>query len=143
MEEVTAHERELVFAEEALVVDAQLFLHNLMEEKGISRADLARAMGVSRARISQIFSDECKNFTIRIFARAARALGERVEFDCNHFRAARTSKEYKSISGPEYSNVFPMWEEMIIPDQSSSSDCKKMDRVIENYADRARNKVYA
>lgn len=143
MEEVTAHEREMVFAEEALVVDAQLFLHNLMEEKGVSRADLARAIGVSRARVSQLFSDDCKNFTIRIFARAAHALGEKVEFDCNHFRASRTRNEYKSIAGREYANVVPMWEEMILPHHESRESCGKIDRFIENYTDRSRNRVYA
>lgn len=69
-------ERNAVFAEEDFVVEAQLFLHALMEKKGASRSDLARAMGVSRARVTQIFSDECKNFTVRLLARAAHALGE-------------------------------------------------------------------
>lgn len=67
---------QLIFAEEALVVNAQGLLQELMEEKGVSRADLARAMGVSRARVTQLFSDECKNFTIRFWARALFALGE-------------------------------------------------------------------
>lgn len=67
---------QIIYAEEALVINAQGLLHQLMEEKGISRADLARAMGVSRARVTQIFSDECKNFTIRLWARALFALGE-------------------------------------------------------------------
>jgi transcriptional regulator with XRE-family HTH domain len=69
-------ERTAVFAEEAAVVDAQSLLHQLMEAKGWSRADLARAMNVSRARVTQIFSDDCKNFTVRLLARAMSALGE-------------------------------------------------------------------
>lgn len=69
-------ERTAVFAEEAAVVEAQSLLHQLMEEKGWSRADLARAMNVSRARVTQIFSDECKNFTVRLLARAMSALGD-------------------------------------------------------------------
>jgi len=69
-----------IFAEEALVVDVQIFLHNLMEEKGVSRAELAKAMGVSRARVTQILSDECRNLTVRSLARAAYALGEGVQF---------------------------------------------------------------
>jgi transcriptional regulator with XRE-family HTH domain len=96
MNEIDGQEREAIFAEEALVVDAQVFLHTLMDEKGVSRADLARAMGISRARVTQLFSDECKNFTIRLFARAAHALGERVELDCDHFRCRRTGKLKRS-----------------------------------------------
>lgn len=69
-------DEQLIYAEEALVVDAQGILQHLLEEKGMSRADLARAMNVSRARVSQLFSDECKNFTVRLWARALFALGE-------------------------------------------------------------------
>lgn len=71
-----ANEREAIFAEEAFVVDVQIFLNQIMKEKGFSRADLARAMNVSRARITQIFSDDCKNFTVRLLARAMHAMGE-------------------------------------------------------------------
>jgi transcriptional regulator with XRE-family HTH domain len=69
-------ERTAIFAEEAAVVEVQSLLHQLMEDKGWSRADLARAMNVSRARVTQIFSDECKNLTVRLMARAMTALGE-------------------------------------------------------------------
>ena len=68
--------RSAVFAEEAFVVDVQSFLHRLMEEKSINKTQLAAAMGVTKARVSQIFSDECKNFTVRLLARACHALGE-------------------------------------------------------------------
>lgn len=130
MEEVKSKYRDFVFAEEALVVDAQLFLHNLMEEKEMSRADLAKAMGVSRARITQIFSDDCKNFTIRLFARAASALNERVELDCEHFKNSRRKREYKSLKGPACGNVVHLWEEMILP-QDSQSSSPKMDHFID------------
>lgn len=69
-------ERAAIFAEEAAVVEVQSLLHQLMEKKGWSRADLARAMNISRARVTQIFSDECKNLTVRLLARAMSALGE-------------------------------------------------------------------
>lgn len=82
MANVSELERSAIFAEEDFVVEAQTFLHNLMIEKGMSRSDLARAMGVSRARVSQIFSDECKNFTVRYLARATHALGEKPSLGC-------------------------------------------------------------
>lgn len=72
----TKQDERIIFAEEALVVNAQGLLQELLEEKSMTRADLARAMGVSRARVTQLFSDECKNFTIRLWARALFALGE-------------------------------------------------------------------
>jgi transcriptional regulator with XRE-family HTH domain len=71
--------RAAIFAEEDFVVELQTSLHRMMEEKGMTRADLARAMGVTRARVTQIFSDECTNFTVRLLARAYHALGETPE----------------------------------------------------------------
>jgi len=80
MAQKSANEQDAIFAEEALVVEVQGLLHEIMEEKGISRADLARAMNVSRPRITQIFSDDCKNFTIRLLAKAMFALNEVPQF---------------------------------------------------------------
>lgn len=82
MQQAIENDRSAVFAEEAFVVDVQAFLYEMMESKKVSRADLAKAMGVSRARISQIFSDECKNFTVRLLARAMHALGETPRLEC-------------------------------------------------------------
>lgn len=76
MPKESTEELEQVFAEEAFVVEVQGLLHDIMVAKGISRAELARQMGVSRARITQLFSADCKNFTVRILARAMHALGE-------------------------------------------------------------------
>lgn len=90
-------DEQLIFAEEALVVNAQGLLQELLDEKGMSRADLARAMGVSRARVTQLFSDDCTNFTVRLWARALFALGEKAVVsyagseDClDHFFAGRS-----------------------------------------------------
>jgi len=65
------------FAEEMLVADVQSALEQLLDETGCTRADLARRMGVSKARVTQIFSDQ-QNFTLRLVARAFHALGARL-----------------------------------------------------------------
>lgn len=67
-----------VFAEERLVAEIQSLLLEVMELKGINFADLAGRMGVSKARVSQIFSDN-QNFTLRVVAGAFHALGEEIE----------------------------------------------------------------
>ena len=110
MADIGSKERTAVFAEEDFVVESQIFLHQLMEEKGFSRADLARAMGVTRARVSQIFSDECKNFTVRLLARAVHALGEMPEL-----RRKQASREgalpdcwKETFLGPE--ELQSLWE---------------------------------
>jgi transcriptional regulator with XRE-family HTH domain len=65
-----------IIAEDTLIADVQFAIHNLMEAKGMSRADLARALKVSDARISQIFHDNPKNLTLRTLARIFHVLGE-------------------------------------------------------------------
>jgi len=69
-------ETEMVIAEDNLIADVQFAIHNLIELKKISRAELARRIGVSEARISQIFEDEPQNLTLRTIAQIFHAVGE-------------------------------------------------------------------
>jgi plasmid maintenance system antidote protein VapI len=113
MAEKIANERDANFAEEAFVVDVQILLHKIMEEKGFSRADLARSLNVSRARISQIFSDECKNLTVRLLARAMHAMGETPELMCElQLDEIRRKWERESRKlAKAATNVVPMWDD--------------------------------
>jgi transcriptional regulator with XRE-family HTH domain len=106
-------EREAIFAEEAFVVDVQILLNQIMKEKGFSRADLARAMNVSRARITQIFSDDCKNFTVRLLARAMHAMEEAPALTCDfHLAQLRRKWEFESRKlAKAAENVVPMWDD--------------------------------
>lgn len=63
-------------AEDDLITDVQFVIHNLLEKKGVSRSELARRMGISEARVSQIFKDEPSNLTLKTIARIFCALGE-------------------------------------------------------------------
>ena len=64
------------YAGDDLIVDVQFAIHNLLEAKEMSRADLARALDISEARVSQIFSDNPKNLTLRTVANIFHAMGE-------------------------------------------------------------------
>jgi transcriptional regulator with XRE-family HTH domain len=68
------------FAEERLVARAQALLHECMIERGLNKTDLADKMGVTKARVSQIFSDN-QNFTFRLVASAFHALGKQITLD--------------------------------------------------------------
>ncbi|MES3093215.1 helix-turn-helix transcriptional regulator [Sphingomonas aerolata] len=111
MQQAIETDRSAVFAEEAFVVEVQAFLYEMMESKQVSRADLAKAMGVSRARISQIFSDECKNFTVRLLARAMHALGETPRLECQwsdeEASAAAQKEQRRAIKNAK--NVRALW----------------------------------
>lgn len=114
MAENIANARDAIFAEEAFVVGVQGLLHQIMEEKGITRADLARALNVSRARITQIFSDECKNLTVRLLARAMYALEETPELTCE-LRMVELRHKWESesrILAKASTNVVPMWSDV-------------------------------
>jgi transcriptional regulator with XRE-family HTH domain len=64
------------FGEEYFIAEVQTYLSEMMEEKGMTRAELARKLGVSRPRVTQMFSDEARNFTLRLLFRSFAALNE-------------------------------------------------------------------
>ena len=104
-------ENAVLYAEEALVVDVQSFIHRMMTDKGMSRTQLADAMGVTKARVTQIFSDECKNFTIKLLARAVHAMGEQVEVTsacCERLDGIEEAAERKALIAAA-SNVATLW----------------------------------
>ncbi len=74
---------EMISAEEELIVDVQVAIHTLMLDRGLSRADLARELGVSQARVSQMFSDDAKNLTLRTVAKIFRVLGQECRITCD------------------------------------------------------------
>ena len=58
-----------------------------MEERGMTQADVAREMGVSRARVSQILRGN-DNLTLKSIVAVAVALDSRVDFRLRDARAA-------------------------------------------------------
>lgn len=85
-----------LFREEYFVSEIQSRLALILDEKGISRAELARKLGVSRPRVTQIFSDEAKNFTIRLLFSVFAALGEEpVILTKREYRNLRKKQEAK------------------------------------------------
>lgn len=75
--DVEGVDEELIEAEEDLVIDAQFLIQELMNEHGISRAELARRAGVSKARLTQLMRSEA-NPTLRTLAKLAYVMGDRL-----------------------------------------------------------------
>jgi transcriptional regulator with XRE-family HTH domain len=67
----------VIEAEENLLIDLQFAIQEMMSEQNISRSELANKAGISKARVSQILSNEA-NPTVKSIARLFHALGERV-----------------------------------------------------------------
>jgi transcriptional regulator with XRE-family HTH domain len=68
----------LIAAEENLVIDVQFLIQELLNEKGLTRTDLARLSGVSKARLTQMMRSEA-NPTLRTLAKVFHVLGDRLE----------------------------------------------------------------
>ncbi|MGY3149624.1 transcriptional regulator with XRE-family HTH domain [Bradyrhizobium sp. USDA 3397] len=90
----------LIEAQEDLVIDAQFLLHDLMIERGVSRAELARRLGISKARLSQVFRPGA-NLTLRTVAALFFALGETAKLS----RAKASSLQPKTATDTKWAEA--------------------------------------
>lgn len=65
--------------EEDAVLEFQFSLIDAMNEAGMTKADLAKALGVSRSRVSQMLVSEA-NPTLKVIARAMALLGRTIDY---------------------------------------------------------------
>ncbi len=72
-------------------------LHELAEQKGLSRAELARLLGVSPAYITKIFRGNV-NFTIDTMVRLARRVGARLDLHLIPEGLATCSQQWRPAS---------------------------------------------
>ncbi len=70
---------EEAFAIEDLVFSTQVALQKAMNRKGVSNKELSERLGMSPARVSQVFANSGPNLTLKTIARIAHALGEDFE----------------------------------------------------------------
>lgn len=68
--------RRRIEAEEDAVIDIQFILLDLMQERGMTKEQLAKAVGVSKSRISQLFGSGA-NPTVKTVARIFDALDQK------------------------------------------------------------------
>lgn len=76
------NEYEMILAEERAIATVQAMAIRLLEEKKIRKAQLARVLNVSEARISQIFGGDPSNLTIKKAAQLFFAMGEELVISC-------------------------------------------------------------
>lgn len=76
------------YAIEGLVIGSAELIATLMEQQGLSQADLAKRLGRSRAWISQLLSGRT-NMTIRTLAELVYELGAEVKLDAQPLNAKR------------------------------------------------------
>ena len=66
------------YAEESAMVEASEIIASALERSGMSRAELARALGVSRSEVTARLAGE-RNITVRKLAATLHALGQKLE----------------------------------------------------------------
>lgn len=80
-----------VYAEEAAMVDASELIARALEASGLTRADLARALNVTRSEVTERLRGD-RNITVRNLAATLHALGAALKLDA-HIPAARPVSE--------------------------------------------------
>jgi len=109
---------EEAFAIEALVFATQVALQKAMNRKGVSNKELSERLGMSPARVSQIFSTNGPNLTLKTIARIAHALEEDFEFVRKSDTRKRPLpekkvKEFTCVVLPKDGQLTPAaWQEM-------------------------------
>jgi transcriptional regulator with XRE-family HTH domain len=87
-----------------IATDFVLQLENKIESGSLSNAQLARKMGVSRGRVSQILNNP-GNLTLKMIIRCARALGMKIAV------VAYDDDDYSNEKGPINAEIFRIcWE---------------------------------
>lgn len=89
----TKNRVDYIAVEEDAVLKFQFALIDAMNEAGLTKADLAKALGVSKARVSQMLDSEA-NPTLKVIARAMVLLDYEMEY-CS-LKAKRAASRHKN-----------------------------------------------
>lgn len=104
-------------AQERLIIDATELIEELLEEGGLSRADLARRMDRTRGYVTQVLGG--KNLTLRTLSDVFYALDARVELSARP-AVPRSSRQPLDPWIPRTLRVTgPSWERPFEPDPTS------------------------
>jgi len=90
--------------QEQLLFDATELVSRAMEDEGVSRAELARRIGKSKAYVTQVLRGQ-GNMTLRTLSDLADALGYAVELGAVKAKSARHIY-LRHWNGPTKSNLF-------------------------------------
>jgi transcriptional regulator with XRE-family HTH domain len=92
------------YLEESFIADVQYEICRLMKEKDVSRAALARRLGLSAPLVTQMLGNKGSNLTLRTVAKIFAALGEKPALLCE--RGQATSERAAGIDeGPSWAAI--------------------------------------
>ena len=101
------------FAIEALVFSVQLALQKAMMKHGVSNKQLAEKLGMSPARVSQIFASNGPNLTLKTIARIQHALGDEFELvSKSDIETPRPKLAFKRFTIVAFKKPESIWHEI-------------------------------
>lgn len=103
-------ERERLFTQEQLIVDAAEEIWAAMEAKKLSKVELATALGKSKAFVSQILTGS-RNMTLRTLADIAFSLGKR---PCIRLLDAHESDAWHAVDAVLISRKVSAFTEVVV-----------------------------
>jgi transcriptional regulator with XRE-family HTH domain len=106
-------EEKEAFAIESLVFSVQVALQKAMSKHGVANKELAQRLGMSPARVSQVFSSNGPNLTLKTIARIQHALGEDFEFiSKSEIEAPKPQEAFKLFKGVNFGKPKLAWNEV-------------------------------
>jgi hypothetical protein len=87
------------FQQERLILEVTELIHSVMEGSGVRRSELAKALGRSRGRITQIL-DGTENLTLRTVADAFTAMGKMLCVEAKDISIAEKTWELSIVEAP-------------------------------------------
>jgi len=113
---------EMLIAEDALITHVQFAIHNLLTKKAVTRAQLARRMGVSEPYVSQLFKDNSRNLTLKTIARIFCAIGEEPQITSETLSEVLPSPKKREGSNSAKPKKRMDWIAMILSETKRMSD---------------------
>ena len=89
-----------IYAEESAMVDASEIIAAALDDSGMSRTELARALGVNKSEITARLTGE-RNITVRKLAATLHALGATLELSGSSRKLSESRSRYSAWTTPE------------------------------------------
>jgi transcriptional regulator with XRE-family HTH domain len=120
-----ASEHRRLLEQERLIVEATELIVSLMQKGGVTKAELARRLGRSRAYVTQLLRGP-QNMTVRTFADVALALGARIVLRPAspevRERASRPAQEFRLVPAVALSPQWRLSDGALTPLSCDASD---------------------
>ena len=106
-------EEKEAFAIESLVFSVQVALQRAMSKHGVTNKELAHRLGMSPARVSQVFSSNGPNLTLKTIARIQHALGEDFELvSKSEIEAPKPRESFRPFTVVAFRKPILVWNEV-------------------------------